>query len=88
MGAGPSQPSQNRAGAGAQPNIQSYSFKMLQRALDEGTQCWHAYTLIQTADLSSVGNTDVLSNVHNVHAPKVADHLIHDQGWLLDRKVV
>ena len=27
------------ARAGAQPNIQSYSFKMLQRALDEGTDC-------------------------------------------------
>ena len=86
MGAGPSQPSQNRAGAGAQPNIQSYSFKMLQRALDEGTECVDMCTpLYKLLTYHLQGNTDVLSNVHNVHAPKVADHLIHDQGWLLDR---
>lgn len=70
-------PSQNRETA--HTNIQSYSFKMLQKALDEGIQlCLHR-TKDHNLEPCVLGGTDLkLSNVHNVQAPKYFEKSLNE----------
>ena len=65
-------PSQDRDHANNN-NIQSYSFKMLQKALNEGTKV-AVSVRFDIFNILTSGHPDIhLSNVHNVHAPKVVE---------------